>query len=243
MLKLPDFAKAKEMLEKILQRQLNWVERLELLNKLHVDEPRKLLVYAFAMNNTTVKIGVTKNELQRAKSIESSTGLKVLKKYHTKFAPVKLARMIETSCHKKFENFRVHGEYFNVNFEEACIELRSYEEEIDTANKKAIEEYKKAVSRAWEVLEELEDNYLSRPAVKQPDLLAPFADFVALEREKFTVANSEESKKMVKVQLIRELASASKDDNIRNELVFHAAKLLIGEDFVIPTWNGKRVKK
>ena len=75
------------------------------------------------------------------------------------------------------------------------------------------------------------------------ELVALGRDRLNFEREQFNLANSEESKIMAKVQLLRELASASKDDNIRNELVRHAAKLLIGEDFVIPTWNGKRVKK
>lgn len=93
--------------------------------------------------------------------------------------------------------------------------------------------------RAWEVFEALEDNYFDRPVVKQPDLLAAtLADFVALEREKFLAANNEESKNFAKAQLLRELASASKEDNVRNDLVRYAAKLLIGEDFDL-----KSVKK
>ena len=85
--------------------------------------------------------------------------------------------------------------------------------------------------KAWEVFEALEDNYFNRPAFKQNEFLTTFAKFVDLEREKFNLANSRETKTMAKVQLLRELASASKDDFVRNELVIKAARLLLDEDF------------
>ena len=93
--------------------------------------------------------------------------------------------------------------------------------------------------RAWEVFELLEDNYFDRRADNQ---------FVALERERleldrdrlnfeleqFAVANSDETKAFAKAQLLRELASASGDNqSMRNDLIRHAATLLIGEDFEI----------
>ena len=104
--------------------------------------------------------------------------------------------------------------------------------------------------RAWEVFEALEDNYFDRPAVAdnqfvvlERERLNLERDRLNLEREQFNLANSEESKKMAKVQLIRELASASKDDFLRYDLVQYAAKLLIGEDFDFPTWNSRRIIK
>ena len=93
--------------------------------------------------------------------------------------------------------------------------------------------------RAWEVFELLEDNYFDRSTDNQ---------FVALERERleldrdrlnfeleqFAVANSDETKAFAKAQLLRELASASGDNqSMRNDLIRHAATLLIGEDFEI----------
>lgn len=88
--------------------------------------------------------------------------------------------------------------------------------------------------KAWEVFEALEDNYFDRPAVKQTELLMAFAKFVDLEREKFIMANTEEAKTMAKVQLLRELASASgENQSMRNDLIKHAVKLLLGEDFGI----------
>ena len=55
-------------------------------------------------------------------------------------------------------------------------------------------------------------------------------DRLALECEQFTVANSEETKNFAKAQLLRELASASGDNqSMRNKLIRQATKLLIGE--------------
>lgn len=85
-------------------------------------------------------------------------------------------------------------------------------------------------NRAWEVFELLEDNYFDRPANKQ--LADVLADFVALEREKFAVANSAETKAFAKAQLLRELASASGDNqSMRNKFLQNAAILLNDEDF------------
>ena len=116
------------------------------------------------MNNGTVKIGVSKNLLQRMQSISYATGLKILRNYHTDFAPAEIARIIETSCHIKFEYGRVYGEYFNISFDEACNELASYRKKIEVANEKSNEDYQKAVNRAWEIFKALEDNYFNRPA-------------------------------------------------------------------------------
>ena len=104
--------------------------------------------------------------------------------------------------------------------------------------------------KSWEVFEALEDNYFNRPAVAdnpfvvlERERLNLERDRLNFEREQFNLANSEESKTIAKAQLLRELASASKDDDIRNELVLYATKLLIGENFVIPTRNRRRVIK
>ena len=93
--------------------------------------------------------------------------------------------------------------------------------------------------KAWEVFEALEDNYFDRPAISDNQLvvlererLNLERDRLNFEREQFNLANSEESKNIAKVQLIRELASASgENQSLRTDLIKHAAKLLIGEDF------------
>ena len=100
--------------------------------------------------------------------------------------------------------------------------------------------------KAWEVFEALEDNYFNRPVGKKPDFFAIFSDFVGVERdrvvldndrlnferEKFLVENSEDKQIMAQVQLLRELASASgENQSMRNDLVRHATILLVGDIF------------
>ena len=55
---------------------------------------------------------------------------------------------------------------------------------------------------------------------------------VALEREKFNVENSEETKNFKKAQLLRELASAARDFYLRDSLVNYSAKLITGKNFI-----------
>ena len=90
--------------------------------------------------------------------------------------------------------------------------------------------------RAWEVFELLEDNYFDRPQINPlaqaiSELAAVEREKLALERDKFNVENSEATKTFTKVQLLRELASASKDEFFRYTLIKYAATLLTGEKF------------
>ena len=77
----------------------------------------------------------------------------------------------------------------------------------------------------------------NRPADKQENSSAsPFAEFMRerleLDREKFRLENSEEAKTRAKVQLIRELASASGDnDYLRYDLVKYSANLIADRKF------------
>ena len=99
--------------------------------------------------------------------------------------------------------------------------------------------------RAWDVFEELEDNYFNRPAIVADNQFAALErerlaldrdritleqDRLTLDREQFIVANSKETKNFAKAQLLRELASSSGDNqSLRSDLIRHAAKILINE--------------
>lgn len=80
-------------------------------------------VYAFEMNNDTLKIGYTQNVRQRMNTIISSSGLDIVNFYHTDFIDSEIAYLIEQTCHANFDSCRVRGEFFCVSFEEACLEL------------------------------------------------------------------------------------------------------------------------
>lgn len=93
--------------------------------------------------------------------------------------------------------------------------------------------------RAWEVFEALEDNYFNRPAVAveletlavEREKIVVEREKLALERDKFNVENSEETKLFKRAQLLRDIASSSKDDFLRDKLIREATKILIGDDF------------
>ena len=63
--------------------------------------------------------------------IERDLQLKILRRYHTDFAPIDLVSKLEKICHKKFIDRRAYRrEYFNITFEEACAELDSHKDKI-----------------------------------------------------------------------------------------------------------------
>ena len=93
--------------------------------------PRMMWVYAFKMDNGTVKIGASGDVALRARTIAGSSGHEVLAEHHTFLAPERLAYDIERQCHETFKDRRAKkGEYFNISFEEACCELDKHNTEI-----------------------------------------------------------------------------------------------------------------
>lgn len=82
-------------------------------------------------------------------------------------------------------------------------------------------------NKAWEVFEKLEEYYFNRPAAKQLDFLAIFADFVALERDKFNFEREHARDDFAKAQLLKDLASASgHNQTLRNSFLKEAGRLL-----------------
>ena len=83
--------------------------------------------------------------------------------------------------------------------------------------------------RAWEVFEALEDNYFNRPAVAvYSETLAVEREKIAVEREKLTLARDN----FAMAQLLRDIASSSRDDVLRDNLIREATKILLGDNFV-----------
>ena len=82
-------------------------------------------VYMCQLDNDTVKIGISKNVIQRSSAIEGHSGLKVLRWTCTEGLPAREARQIESDCHSHFGKSRTHREFFAVTFDEACVYLQS----------------------------------------------------------------------------------------------------------------------
>lgn len=82
-------------------------------------------VYVFQLSNDTVKIGITNNIPQRIRTIQGHSGLVVAPWASTDGLSEADARQIERRCHEHFKEFRTHGEFFTISFDEACVFLQS----------------------------------------------------------------------------------------------------------------------
>ena len=82
------------------------------------------VVYVLLMENGTVKIGRSKNFEQRKATISTSSGMIVKKWWRTKKCTRLEAAKIEAGSHKHFKANRIKGEFFNVDFDEACAYVK-----------------------------------------------------------------------------------------------------------------------
>lgn len=94
-------------------------------------------VYAFEMSNGTVKIGISNNPPDRAKNLEWETHLKVTNIFYITVETRRKAFEIEVTLHKYFAAQCVQKEYFLIDFNEACAQIKQI-----TANTK-FEKHKK----------------------------------------------------------------------------------------------------
>ena len=83
-------------------------------------------VYVALMSDGTVKIGQSHNVRRRLSDIKSQYKLSVVKHYCTPLMSREVARLIEQSCHEIFSSSKVDGEFFCVEFENACSIIDSF---------------------------------------------------------------------------------------------------------------------
>ena len=81
-------------------------------------------VYAFEMSNGTVKIGISNNPPDRAKNLEWETHLKVTNIFYITVESRRKAFDIEVALHKYFAAQCVQKEYFLIDFNEACTQIK-----------------------------------------------------------------------------------------------------------------------
>ena len=82
-------------------------------------------VYAFAMEDNTVKIGMSNNVPDRAKTIEYETHLKITNVFYRTVENRKKALEIEKALHKHFAAQCTQGEFFSISFEDACKQIEN----------------------------------------------------------------------------------------------------------------------
>lgn len=99
--------------------------------------PKIGCLYAFAMSDNSVKIGVTQNVDRRKFEVQHAKCQDILQIHCTGFAPFSFMTKLELRCHAAFSDRRLRGEYFDITFEEACAELDSHAQEIADAFNRA----------------------------------------------------------------------------------------------------------
>lgn len=91
-------------------------------------ESAKKCAYVLEMDNGTVKIGVTQDFDRRIKEIMNGSGMEIFRSYQTEQMNSKTAFEVEKAGHKTFADKRKRGEFFKVEFDDACAALREYSE-------------------------------------------------------------------------------------------------------------------
>lgn len=89
-------------------------------------------IFVLLMSNGNVKIGYSNNLRRREREIERETGLTIEKVYRTNLMSREIARLIEWACQEKFSSRRIKGEFFSINFEEACAAVDAFAKAVNT---------------------------------------------------------------------------------------------------------------
>ena len=94
----------------------------------HVSQPEPknnlACVYILELSDLTVKIGMTNDFDRRQNAIRCMRKVKVLREYHTDFAPRESMLSLERAIQHTFKKHLAYGsEYFSITFEDALAEL------------------------------------------------------------------------------------------------------------------------
>ena len=77
------------------------------------------------MSNGTVKIGISQNVPDRVKAVEYETHLQVVEVFYLTVETRKKALAIEIALHKYFSPQCTQGEFFLIDFSEACNQIKN----------------------------------------------------------------------------------------------------------------------
>ena len=79
-------------------------------------------LYVLEFTNKTIKIGITKEKIKRLKAISSASGMDITRKFFTE--KINNVQDLETDLHRFFKSRRLNGEFFDVPFDEAVLEVK-----------------------------------------------------------------------------------------------------------------------
>lgn len=91
------------------------------VDKKSIEDPK--VIYVISDNQGITKIGVTKNFKKRVKNLSKTSGRIIVKEFKTTYCSN--AFEIERELHKIYAPYRINGEWFKCDFEEAVIKTLS----------------------------------------------------------------------------------------------------------------------
>lgn len=174
-------------------------------------------VYAFEMSNYTVKIGISNDVKKRMLSIESNSGLKIINRHQTEAGPRDFMFSVERRCKEMFSANCIQGEYFDIDFADACIELDKYAEGITVALRMADEKFLDEISY-------VEDLRLCWTKANQ-DIISP-----NVAADSSTVAEDTISLEK-KIDAMLKCAELTNLDRLRNQILREVMLELTGKKF------------
>jgi predicted GIY-YIG superfamily endonuclease len=83
-----------------------------------------LFVYIIQFDNGNLKIGFSSNPTKRLRTLETQSGNLITKRLLLQFNSKKEALAKEKKLHQQFSEFRTHGEYFNIDFDEVIKQIQ-----------------------------------------------------------------------------------------------------------------------
>lgn len=196
----PPFAKAPNPVEKNLP--------------LYFTDSAMLCIYVHAMSDDSVKIGKSNNFRRRAREIKRETELNIIDSYRTGYLPSIIADEIEKICHRNFDFYRIHGEYFRVNFVDACAE-------VSKRTRTIIEMHRKIYGIKWPDTNAEYDRFLS----EIPD--SPLFDTTEILTAAPTLSLPLPPKE--RLEAFFKCAEMAKSDAFRDEILRMIIEMLAGK--------------
>lgn len=95
------------------------------LNDKDLDKETKA-VYVAQFNDNSVKIGVSQNVDNRLSDIQRDTRLTLINRWNTDQVEKMKAFEIEKQAHEYFSLHRIHGEFFDVFYLDACEKVKEF---------------------------------------------------------------------------------------------------------------------
>lgn len=113
------------------------------------------VVYVLLAMDNTVKVGITSNFKSRSSAIESASGKKIIKYYHTEICSN--AYSIEAETKRRFSEDNICGEWFSCEFDEMVNFVKKKFLEMAEVNYVSREEREKNSERLMKFVKELFD--------------------------------------------------------------------------------------